>query len=114
MHSMTRTTALPAPRGGLIKDMEDDDNRRGFERDETDAFHRLVQHLVADGDRRARLAGRPARRTLGEMMPDRGRRPAPAGRQLVAAAEDACPICGYWRCHCVRGGNDALVEQQRR
>jgi hypothetical protein len=31
------------------------------------AFHRLVQHLRADGDRRAARAGRQARRTLVQM-----------------------------------------------
>ncbi|MEO3978068.1 hypothetical protein [Streptomyces sp. CAU 1734] len=30
-------------------------------------FHRLVRHLVADGDRRAARLGRQARRTLDEM-----------------------------------------------
>lgn len=64
-HSMTRTS--PAPSNGLYDEMEDDDNRRGPERDETDAFHRLVRHLVADGDSRAAKAGRRARRTLTEM-----------------------------------------------
>lgn len=64
-HSMTRT--IPAPANGLYDDMEDEDNRRGPEPDETDAFHRLVRHLVADGDVRAAKAGRRARRTLAEM-----------------------------------------------
>lgn len=65
MQSMTRT--IPAPANGLYDDMEDDDNRRGPEPDETDAFHRLVRHLVADGDSRAAKAGRRARRTLAQM-----------------------------------------------
>jgi hypothetical protein len=64
-HSMTRT--IPAPANGLYDDMEDEDNRRGPEPDETDAFHQLVRHLVADGDVRAAKAGRRARRTLSEM-----------------------------------------------
>ncbi|MFI5808414.1 hypothetical protein [Streptomyces sp. NPDC051561] len=64
MPSMTRTIA---PSNGLFKDMEDDDNRRGPERDETDAFHQLVCRLVADGDARAAKAGRRARRTLAQM-----------------------------------------------
>lgn len=58
MHSMTRAVIPPAPRAGIVDDKE---------RDETDALHQLVRHLVADGDRRARLAGRRARRTLAEM-----------------------------------------------
>lgn len=64
-HSMTRT--IPAPAGGLYEEMEDEDNGRGPEPDETEAFHRLVRHLVADGDARAAQAGRRARRTLKEM-----------------------------------------------
>ncbi|MFJ9703416.1 hypothetical protein [Streptomyces fradiae] len=67
MHSMTRAVIPPAPRAGIVDDKERDDNRRGYGRDETDALHQLVRHLVADGDRRARLAGRRARRTLAEM-----------------------------------------------
>ncbi|MFE4540208.1 hypothetical protein ACFRKB_34945 [Streptomyces scopuliridis] len=92
-------------RAGLIKEMTEDDDKRGPERDETDnrfrpvafslgtplladpdrqplpqrepgktlepedALHRLVGHLVADGDQRAARAGRRARRTLREMSP---------------------------------------------
>ncbi|MEU1128346.1 hypothetical protein ABZ383_00520 [Streptomyces sp. NPDC005900] len=62
---MTRT--MPVPSNGLYDEMEDDDNRWGPEPDETDAFHRLVRHLVADGDSRAAKAGRRARRTLAQM-----------------------------------------------
>ncbi|WP_411575186.1 hypothetical protein [Streptomyces fradiae] len=58
MNSMTRAVIPPEPRAGIVDDKE---------RDETDALHQLVRHLVADGDRRARLAGRRARRTLAEM-----------------------------------------------
>ncbi|MFE4177138.1 hypothetical protein ACFRR7_34745 [Streptomyces sp. NPDC056909] len=46
------------------------DDGRGYERDETDnvtVFHQLVQHLVADGDRRATSADRRAPRLLREM-----------------------------------------------
>lgn len=70
MHSsMACTITPPAPRAGIFDDMEGEDDRRGFERDETDTFHQLVRHLVADGDRRADLAGRRARRKLAEMAP---------------------------------------------
>ncbi|WP_189828230.1 hypothetical protein [Streptomyces finlayi] len=63
---MTRT--IPTPSNGLVKDMEDADDQRGPERDETDAaFHKLVRRLVADGDARAARAGRRARRTLAQM-----------------------------------------------
>ncbi|MEU4954329.1 hypothetical protein [Streptomyces lavendulae] len=65
MPSMTR--AIPAPSNGLYDDMEDTDNEKGPERDETDNFHQLVRHLVADGDLRAAKAGRRARRTLAQM-----------------------------------------------
>jgi hypothetical protein len=51
-HSMTRT--IPAPANGP-------------DRERTVALHRLVRHLVADGDARAAKAGRRARRTLAEM-----------------------------------------------
>ncbi|MER7832199.1 hypothetical protein [Streptomyces sp. NPDC095602] len=61
------TRSLTPPAAGIVDDTERDDDRRGYERDETDALHQLVRHLVADGDRRARLAGRRARRTLAEM-----------------------------------------------
>ncbi|MFB7453498.1 hypothetical protein [Streptomyces sp. NPDC056194] len=37
-------------------------------------FHELVQHLVADGDRRAQQAGLRARRTVEQMDPGHHRR----------------------------------------
>ncbi|CAM5698206.1 hypothetical protein SMICM304S_04440 [Streptomyces microflavus] len=60
--SMTRTRPM---NGRGYGGMEDDDNRRGPERDETDTdlFRQLVGHLVADGDGRAAAAGRQVRRT---------------------------------------------------
>ncbi|GGZ18452.1 hypothetical protein [Streptomyces nitrosporeus] len=83
--------------------MEDDDNQRGYERDETDtSFHQLVERLVATGDTRARAAGRRSRRTLAEMMPGYDRQPV---LRLVRPlefkrADEACPLCGYWTCRC--------------
>ncbi|RPK55920.1 hypothetical protein [Streptomyces sp. ADI95-17] len=77
-------------------------NGSGYERDETDQFHQIVGHLVTDGDHRARSAGRCARRTLAEMVPGHE-------RQLVLlltrpltfqSADDACAICGFWKCIC--------------
>ncbi len=50
--SMTRT--IPAPANGP-------------DRENAAALHRLVRHLVADGDARAAKARRRARRTLSEM-----------------------------------------------
>ncbi|MFJ3164228.1 hypothetical protein [Streptomyces kanasensis] len=100
---MTRIPIPSAPRAGIIDDIEREDTARGLEPDDDAVFHRLVRHLVADGDRRARHAGRRARRTLAEMAPGSSRaRLLSAGRPV--AAEDACPICGYWRCRCVRAG----------
>lgn len=91
-------------RAGLIKEMTEDDNKRGPERDETDtysrvasmadpelpplprrepgktlnpedSFHQLVRHLGAFGDQRAAAVGRHARRTLTEMAPGYIRQP---------------------------------------
>ncbi|MFJ8982579.1 hypothetical protein [Streptomyces sp. NPDC102282] len=101
MHSIAST--LDAPRAGLAKDMERDDNGRGFERDETDtAFRQLVDHLVVDGDDRARSAGRHARRTLAEMAPGYERQPVLLLTRPLdfRSADDACPSCGYWKCRC--------------
>ncbi|MDX3433890.1 hypothetical protein PV664_33955 [Streptomyces sp. ME01-18a] len=96
-------SSLAAPRAGLADDMERDDNRRGFERDETDtAFHRLVDHLVVDGDDRARSAGRRTRRTLAEMDPGYQRQPVLLLTRPLTfrSANDACPLCGFWKCRC--------------
>lgn len=52
MHRMTST--LVAPRAGIADDMTEDDNGRGYERDETDSvFRQLVDQLVVDGRRTA-------------------------------------------------------------
>ncbi|XXZ47416.1 hypothetical protein AAGT00_00200 (plasmid) [Streptomyces cavourensis] len=102
-----------APSAGLYDDMEDADNRKGFERDETDHYTRLVRQLVADGDRRARRAGRQAPRTLQQMAPGLDRQPVlrmvdrplsftPTSSKAGAGAgaDDACVLCGWWRCRC--------------
>lgn len=83
MSSMTLTSTRPAHRGGLpavpwagkIDDIGREDDQRGYERDETDQFYQFVDRLVADGDTRARSAGRQARRTLAEMDPGYKRQP---------------------------------------
>ncbi|MFH8797566.1 hypothetical protein [Streptomyces sp. NPDC017941] len=88
---------------------------RASERDETRLRQlRTVLHgLVADGDRRAAVTGRRARRTLHEMAPGYERQPvlvlhrpvmtdnqsSPTPRQ---GADDACPLCGYWNCRCAQ------------
>ncbi|MCX4489795.1 hypothetical protein OG890_38795 [Streptomyces anulatus] len=102
-NSMTRTH--PTNRGGY-GGMEDDDNRRGPERDETDTdlFRQLVRQLVDEGDDLAAAAGRQARRTLKKMDPGHDRQPvlhlltrpltftptAPAG----PVAGGQCTSCG--------------------
>ncbi|MFD3779476.1 hypothetical protein [Streptomyces sp. NPDC058612] len=37
-----------APSSGVYSDMEDEDNRKGPERDETDRFFQLIRPLMAD------------------------------------------------------------------
>jgi len=102
MNSMTPT--LDAPRAGLADDMTEDDNRRGFERDETDRFHQLVQQLVDDGDDCARSAGRQARRTLTEMDPGYQRQPVLLLTPAVTfrPSNGQCPLCERFNC----GGYD--------
>ncbi|MFF1847097.1 hypothetical protein ACFVW9_36155 [Streptomyces sp. NPDC058217] len=90
-------TITLTPRAGTID---------GIRREETDPFHQLVDHLVADGDDRARAAGRQARRTLAEMAPGYARQPV---LRLIRplnfrAADDACVLCGYWTCRCGSAG----------
>ncbi|MFI1652121.1 hypothetical protein ACH4XT_35050 [Streptomyces avidinii] len=73
--SMARS-ATPL-RAGIYDDMERDDNRRGFERDETDAnqaLGQLLRRIASEHDHRI-PAGRKARRTLAEMAPDYKRQP---------------------------------------
>ncbi|MFB6906860.1 hypothetical protein [Streptomyces sp. B27] len=99
---------LGAPRTGLADDMTEDDNQRGFERNETDRFHQLVRQMVANGDDRAERSGRRTRRTFQEMAPGQTRQPvlhltrpltfAPTSPE--AGADDACGLCGWWKCRC--------------
>lgn len=90
-------TSILTPHAGTID---------GIRREETDQFHQLVDHLVADGDDRARAAGRRVRRTLAEMAPGYARQPI---LRLIRplnfrAADDACVLCGYWTCRCGSAG----------
>ncbi|MEV7675889.1 hypothetical protein [Streptomyces sp. NPDC088752] len=82
----------------IARDMERDDNGRGYEREPEARFHALLKDLVADGDRRAHKTGRPARRTLDQMVPGNERREFLT--LPMRGAEDACEICGFWRCRC--------------
>ncbi|MFC7979830.1 hypothetical protein ACFUT3_31920 [Streptomyces cinereoruber] len=83
----------------VAKDMERDDNNRGYEREPEARLHQLVQHLVADGDRRARTVGRPARRTREQMAP--GHQP----RELLTMTGTAHDTGG----RPVRGGEAAVA-----
>ncbi|MGW2089101.1 hypothetical protein [Streptomyces sp. NPDC001880] len=84
------TTTILDPRAGVADEIgrEDDHsghNGSGYERDETDQYHRLVRQLVTDGDHRARSAGRRARRTLAEMAPA-----TPDSRYFSSPARSPC------------------------
>ncbi|MEU5560827.1 hypothetical protein AB0H47_32700 [Streptomyces globisporus] len=95
----------PAAAGGY-GGWEDEDNQRGYERDETDQLHQVVRRLTDYGDRRARAAGRRARRTYAEMAPGQTRQPVlQMTRPLTfrpsvssKSADDACVLCGSWLC----------------
>lgn len=117
------TETIPAPTAGSgYGGMEDDDNRRGPERDETDTdlFRQLVRQLVAGGDDRAAAAGRQARRTLKEMAPGTALQPvlyltrpltftptAPAG----PVAGGQCTSCGGQGGKTVDTSSDGVTRQ---
>ncbi|MET9535565.1 hypothetical protein ABZY02_34285 [Streptomyces sp. NPDC006649] len=89
-----------AGRVGIADDIRREDDNKGYERDETDQLHQLVDRLATVGDIRAREAGRRARRTLAEMAPGHTRQPIlRLTRPLpMRGADDACPLCGRWSC----------------
>ncbi|WP_329046680.1 hypothetical protein [Streptomyces sp. NBC_01422] len=103
-------SGLPdTPRAGTIDDIGREDDRaghdgRGYERDETDQFHKLVDRLVADGDTRAQAVGRKARRTLAEMAPGYKQQPVLllAPTLTFRPTNGQCPLCDRWNC----GGTD--------
>jgi hypothetical protein len=71
---------------------------------------RLLDTMSTEGDARAARAGRQARRTLQQMQPGYERQPV-----LVLhrpKMNDACGICGFWRCHC--GGDAAPAPAHTR
>ncbi|SCE43057.1 hypothetical protein GA0115261_1053310 [Streptomyces sp. OspMP-M43] len=105
----TGVAPLGSPRAGVADDIRREDDRsghdgRGYERDETDRFHRLVRQLTTEGDGLAVAAGRQARRPLAQMAPSTTRQPvlhlltrpltftptAPAG----PVAGGSCGSCG--------------------
>jgi hypothetical protein len=66
------------------------------------AAHRQLGDLLARMTREADAripAGRRARRTLQEMAPGYERQPVLILHRPVMA-DDACGLCGYWRCRC--------------
>ncbi|MGK5448818.1 hypothetical protein [Streptomyces radiopugnans] len=87
---LTRTTSRP--QSGLIEDLEREDNERGYERDETDNHHRRLGaellRWIREADTRVPAEQR-APRTVAQMH-----------ARLAAATDDACPLCGWWRCRC--------------
>ncbi|WP_234310633.1 MULTISPECIES: hypothetical protein [unclassified Streptomyces] len=113
----TGATPLGSPRAGVADDIRREDDRsghdgRGYERDETDrCFQQLVEQLVADGDTRAAVAGRRARRTLQEMAPGYVRQPVL--NLLHRPVMGQCPLCERWNCpgHDCPPGVTALDEQ---
>ncbi|WP_331761804.1 hypothetical protein OH797_39090 (plasmid) [Streptomyces anulatus] len=102
---VTQLLTVLAPRAGVADEIGRQDDRsgddgRGYERDETDrCFRELVEQLVADGDNRATVAGRRARRTLQEMDPGYIRQPVLILHRPVMGQ---CPLCERWNC----GGHD--------
>ncbi len=100
------TTTHLAARAGTVDDIRREDDDRGYERDETDAHHRLgrlLLRMVREADAGV-PAERRARRSLAEMVPGYVRPPL-LSLTPTRAANDACPLCGYWRCRC--GGSVA-------
>ncbi|MFF8798055.1 hypothetical protein [Streptomyces globisporus] len=107
-----------APRAGVADEIGRQDDRggddgRGYERDETDrVFRNLVGQLVVDGDDRAAVAGRRARRTLQEVAPDYVRQPVLI---LHRPTMGQCPLCERFNCggHDCPPGVTALNDQER-
>lgn len=64
----------------------------------TRALDELLARMAAEADARIPADGR-ARRTLQQMMPGYERQPVLVLHR-PRMADDACPICGYWRCRC--------------
>ncbi|MDV9189779.1 hypothetical protein R6L23_16410 [Streptomyces sp. SR27] len=92
------TLPLPPVRAGVIDDIHEEDEAKGYEHEELHRFHELVKDLVADSDRRAQRAALQARRSLGEMDPGYTRQPL-LTLHRPEMADDACPLCLRWRCN---------------
>ena len=98
-------TITLTPRAGEIDEIGREDDRSGhngsgYERDETDQYHRLIDRLVAVGDRRAWAAGRHTRRTLAEMAPGHERQPVLRMTRPLTfrSSDEPCLFCGRWLC----------------
>ncbi|MFD4096687.1 hypothetical protein ACFWQ9_29540 [Streptomyces albidoflavus] len=100
-------TAPAGPVGGFYEDMEQEDNDRGLEPDETEGQQRLGRYLrrVIRQQDAAIPAHRRAPRTLAEMKARLGAAQPGYERQPVLVLhrptmkEDACPLCGLWECN---------------
>lgn len=63
-----------------------------------DAHLRLGRHLLAAV--RAQDAAIPAHRRVPRTVAEMQARLEERMAQLPTMAEDACPLCGFWRCRC--------------
>ncbi|MFJ3594570.1 hypothetical protein ACIQUY_34840 [Streptomyces sp. NPDC090231] len=99
------------PRAGTVDDIRREDDARGYERDETDQFHQMVERLVAVGDRRAHAASRQSRRTLAEMAPDQTLQPVlQMTRQLTfTPTAPAGPVAGG-QCSSCHGAGGTMID----
>ncbi|MEV6461477.1 hypothetical protein [Streptomyces albidoflavus] len=121
----TRTPAFntpTAPLGGFYEDMEQEDNQRGPEPDETEGQQRLGRHLrrVIRQQDAAIPAHRRAPRTLAEMKARLGTVQPGFERQPVLVLHrptmqgDACPLCLRWNCdpkNCPPAGSSSLATR---
>ncbi|MEV6190348.1 hypothetical protein [Streptomyces albidoflavus] len=114
---------LAAPFGGLIEDMEQEDNQRGPEPDETEGQQRLGRYLrrVIRQQDAAIPTHRRAPRTLAEMQARLGTAQPGFERQPVLVLhrptmqDDACPLCLRWNCdptNCPPAGSSSLATRR--
>ncbi|WP_328698512.1 hypothetical protein [Streptomyces sp. NBC_00342] len=100
-----------APQAGAIDDIRREDDRKGYERDETDQFHQVVRGLVDDGDRRAYAAGHQARRTFAEMAPGQTRQPVlRMARQLSFTPTAPAGLVAGGQCSSCQGAGGKMID----
>ncbi|QNP67963.1 hypothetical protein [Streptomyces genisteinicus] len=63
------------------------------------ALGELLARIASENDASIPADRRRARRTLQEMLPGYERQPVLILHR-PRMADDACPMCGYWRCRC--------------